>query len=194
MSLNLNMKRFIILYAVLVTLSVIFMDKILAFDLMLYSNLTALQTPWLNSMFTSITFMGSLIFWVLIASMLWISKDKKLSTYLFLGLVIDTIVILFLKFGIGRPRPEITVFSEIGPSFPSAHTSRAFLGASIIKHYREILIVIAILVAFSRLYLGVHYFSDVVFGAMNGILISIVVLQLPEKKLEKYINKIMKIF
>ena len=166
----------------------------MAFDLMLYSNLTALQTPWLNSMFTSVTFMGSIIFWILIASMLWINKDKKLSTYLFLGLIIDTILILFLKFGIGRPRPELGVFSEIGPSFPSAHTSRAFLGASLIKHNREILIVIAILVAFSRLYLGVHYFSDVVFGAMNGILISIVVLQLPEKKLEKFISKIVKKF
>ena len=162
--------------------------------MVMYSGLMGVQSEVLNSLFLTITFLGSTIFWVLIASMLWISKDKKLSTYLFLGLLLDTILVLLLKFSFLRPRPEIGVFSEIGPSFPSAHTSRAFLGASLIKYHRGILIVVAVLVAFSRLYLGVHYFSDVVFGAMNGILISIIVLQLPEKRLEKFLSKIAKKF
>lgn len=65
-------------------------------------------------------------------------------------------------------------------SFPSGHTASSFAVAIILyqelpKKYGCIAIVLAILIAFSRLYLGVHYPSDVIAGAISGSCIGMLV-------------------
>src|SRR5207302_5305943 len=57
-------------------------------------------------------------------------------------------------------------------SFPSGHSAAAFAGAWLLSKYfrrwRPAFVALATLVCFSRLYLGVHYLSDVVMGAISG--------------------------
>lgn len=85
-----------------------------------------------------------------------------------------------LKYSINRPRPYITypdiqnVTSSVGPSFPSGHASIAFsLATSISLAYPKWYIIVpsfiwAGAVGYSRMDLGVHYPSDVLFGAVLG--------------------------
>lgn len=92
----------------------------------------------------------------------------------------------FLKLVIVRSRPELVnrLVTESGFSFPSGHATTAFVASPILAimvyysthipvYLKYILIcVLAIfpfVVSFSRLYLGVHYFSDVVAGAIVGL-------------------------
>ena len=92
----------------------------------------------------------------------------------------------FLKNLIARPRPFVT-YDEVIPlanilsehSFPSGHTALVFSMAFVIyklfpQIYGNVAIVIACLVGLSRVYLGVHYPSDVLAGIIVGWFVSLV--------------------
>lgn len=98
-----------------------------------------------------------------------------------------------LKFTVQRPRPYNAypdrlhpVRTTLGYSFPSGHTSLCFATAvSLSLCYPEWYVVVPSLlwatgVGFSRIYLGVHYPSDVVFGAVVGTLTALVAYRLFE--------------
>ena len=179
-------------YGVISAICLVFLPNLIEFDIKLASILVSYSTPVLDSLFLAITYMGSTMFWGLMVVILWLAKDRKTSTYLFIGLIIDVILIIFLKYSLNRTRPNLGPITEVTPSFPSAHTSKAFLGASLIKYHQPVLILLAVLVGFSRMYLGVHYFTDVLFGAMIGSYIALNVKFLPEKKIERFLAKISK--
>jgi len=131
----------------------------------------------------------------MILFLIWFMGRNKLFRQLLIALVIDAFLMLGLKLAIGRPRPYefLPVFSqeEFLSSFPSSHASRAFVLAGFIgSHYKQFRIVLysmAVMVAFSRVYLGVHYLSDVVGGAVVGTIVFYVVskLNLDEKVFRK---------
>ena len=91
-----------------------------------------------------------------------------------------------LKNLVARPRPYEVVeglVPLIGKptdySFPSGHTCASFACALVLyrilpKKYGVPAVILASLIAFSRLYVGVHYPSDVFFGAVLGILIGLI--------------------
>lgn len=93
---------------------------------------------------------------------------------------------LIIKFIINRERPLTSLINvPWDPSFPSGHTacSIVFYGVLIyllsnsdIKGFKKILftiflVIIIILIGISRLYLGVHYLSDVCAGYLVGLLV-----------------------
>lgn len=87
---------------------------------------------------------------------------------------------LGLKAAIGRdrpfvvvPEPEPLILGVAGDSFPSGHAATAAAGATVLARYRPDLLpfvlVLAAGIAFSRVYVGVHYPLDVLAGALVGV-------------------------
>ncbi len=132
-----------------------------------------------------ITNFGGAIFLIVLTIILLISiKNKKIGLSIFSNLAIITILNQLLKRILQRPRPtEYRIIEETGYSFPSGHSmiSMAFYGYLIYLIYKyvenkyvkwiliSLLSVLICLIGVSRIYLGVHYTSDV----LGGFLISI---------------------
>lgn len=132
-----------------------------------------------------ITNFGGAIFLVVLTVFLFlVIKNKKIGLSIFLNLVIVTGLNQLLKRILQRPRPtEYRIIEETGYSFPSGHSmiSMAFYGYLIYLIYKYVknkyikwisIVLLSILICsigISRIYLGVHYTSDV----LGGFLISI---------------------
>lgn len=111
---------------------------------------------------------------------------KRKSLYLSASVVTAVVITNILKYTINRPRPFETysfiekVTSGGSPSFPSGHTSDAFVIATAISlAWPKRFIVIpsylwAMTIAYSRMGLGVHYPIDVLAGTLIGIASSVV--------------------
>ena len=132
-----------------------------------------------------ITNFGGAIILIVLAFMLFIFiKNKKIGVSIISNLAIITVLNQLLKRIVQRPRPtEFRIVEESGYSFPSGHSmvSMAFYGYLIYLIYKHVknkylkwisIILLSILICFigiSRIYLGVHYTSDV----LGGFFISI---------------------
>ena len=132
-----------------------------------------------------ITNFGGAIFLIVLVIILFIViKNKKIGISIFSNLVIITALNQLLKRILQRPRPtEYRIIEETGYSFPSGHSmiSMAFYGYLIYLIYKYVknkyikwisIVLLSILICtigISRIYLGVHYVSDV----LGGFLISI---------------------
>ena len=107
-----------------------------------------------------------------------------------LGIISSYVITYALKFIVARPRPlgisMNFLFHLPDYSFPSAHAAVAFAALPVLdKTYPRLkwLWILSIsFVAFSRIYIGVHYLSDVVAGAFIGYFISAFVIKLKGKK------------
>ena len=125
---------------------------------------------------------GGLMWLILAALLVVFDKTRKTGLAIFLAMLLHFIVInLWLKPFFDRLRPcENIALDNLllqclhDGSFPSGHTSASFATAAIIfcahKPAGLILFFLAALMGFSRLYLFVHYPSDVLAGALLGIL------------------------
>ena len=139
----------------------------------------------LTPIFKIITWFGSATCLILLTIILFITiKNKKIGGLVGTNLVIVTILSQALKIIIQRPRPtEYRIINETGYSFPSGHSmvSMAFYGFLIYLIYKNIkneylkisLIVILslliVMIGISRIYLGVHYTSDVCAGFLVSL-------------------------
>ncbi|MGZ4932629.1 MAG: phosphatase PAP2 family protein [Halobacteriota archaeon] len=136
-----------------------------------------------NQFFTYFTFTGGISFMLLTIIALYLGGARKEALVFAVVFGLTTAVTLGLKDVLYRPRPyAVAPSQEYDSSFPSIHTTDAFALATTISSYHRRFSVImfawAVLVGFSRLYLGVHYLTDVLAGALIGTVISLVVTRL----------------
>lgn len=144
-----------------------------------------------------ITNFGGATFLILTAVILLIViKNKKIGISIISNLGIIAVLNLLLKRVLQRPRPmEYRIINESGYSFPSGHSmiSMAFYGFIIYLIYKyvknkyikwaliTILGTLIIAIGISRIYLGVHYTSDVLAGFLISISYLIVYISLVNK-------------
>lgn len=140
------------------------------------------RTAWLDVLMPLITKLGnSGAIWIVLAlCLLMTRKYRKTGLALCCALALDVIVCNgILKPFVARIRPcdvntavQLLIPRPTDFSFPSGHTAASFTAVSVLYSYRQRLwvpaLILAVLIAFSRLYLYVHYPSDVVAGMLLG--------------------------
>ena len=129
-------------------------------------------------------FGGAIVLIILTISLVVSIKNKKIGFSIFANLAIITILNQLLKRILQRPRPtEYRIIEETGYSFPSGHSmvSMAFYGYLIYLIYKYVknkylkwtlitlLSILICSIGISRIYLGVHYTSDVLAGFLISI-------------------------
>ena len=168
--------------------------------------LDAIQTirnPLLDKIMISITTLGDAgIIWILLAIVLVNNKKyRRTGIILAVALVVDLILCnILLKPVIARTRPfdintmvELIVKRPVDYSFPSGHTAGSFaatVGLFLAKNKKMAIgaLIISVLIAFSRLYLYVHFLTDVLGGIAAGIVagtVGYLIVIKVEKKLEE---------
>jgi undecaprenyl-diphosphatase len=190
--------RFIIFLLVAIVLTiVVFLN-----DVIIIKFIESLRNYYLDYFFLSITFASStvIIFFFLTSLFLWREHKRRWIFPLWLTLLFSAIIGFILKITIMRPRPfaqgvvsvmQLSIafmkdnFSTWNFSFPSFQAMLVFCALPILdkefRKFKYVWLVFAVLVGFSRAYLGVHYLSDVFSGAIIGYLIGFFVVFAEEK-------------
>lgn len=152
-----------------------------AFELQFLKWLESIRTGFLTALFEGITILGEETLIILLVVALWFAVDGKLAQKMFFVTICSTGLNGVVKNIAQVPRPfdkgitPVRQETATGFSFPSGHTQNfattsTFFAIKFKKKWFTILAaVLIVLVAFSRLYLGVHYPSDVIVGVAFGV-------------------------
>ncbi|MDY6788446.1 MAG: phosphatase PAP2 family protein [Candidatus Nanohaloarchaea archaeon] len=134
---------------------------------------TQFKTPGLSEAIIALTSLGSFFQAPVYILTLYVLGKKVKSVILAAGTLVTGATVYVLKNLIARPRPGTAATAVTSGSMPSGHASFAFLAAAVISWKLEDsgwwFYLVAVLVAVTRLVLGVHYPSDVVVGGIMGV-------------------------
>ena len=176
----------IIILAIILLLEIILV-KLNIFDQIdniIYSHASKIINNTNTIIFKGFSLLGTEIF-IILFCLLFIILKKSRGVAITIIIFASTLLNQALKLIVGRPRPSINPLAiEKSFSFPSGHTMIMIVmggillyllwqekGSKIKKTILTIIIVlIALTVMFSRIYLGVHYFSDIIGGITSGLL------------------------
>ena len=152
------------------------------------------RSYWGDRVMVFFTYLGSAVVWVIFcAILLLIRKTRRDGIVASCGLLTGVLVAnVIIKNIVQRARPcwirdgfPVLIKNPKDYSFPSGHTMAAtvFTVIMIKKHPRLafVLVPIALLIAFSRLYLYVHFPSDVLFSFVTGILVGLITFHFEDK-------------
>lgn len=160
-------------------------------DNLIYKSVESIRSDFLTVVLIGITELGGVVglFFILLITVIVLCKKNRVkeATAITLNLIISTFTYVILKNIFQRERPVTgnILIDEVGFSFPSGHTTNNvafyFLAIYLVcinvknKKVRNIscviLAIIPILIAFSRIYLRVHYPTDIIAGFCLGIVL-----------------------
>jgi undecaprenyl-diphosphatase len=156
--------------------------KLLDEDARISKRLRVAENPGLLRSFAMVfAHSGDSWFWVMGIVLVWFSTDsywKSLAQIFGISVVITAVLVLTIKFTVKRRRPEGDwgeIYRSTDPhSFPSGHAARSFMLAVLAiglgpAWFAILLVIWAPLVGVARVAMGVHYLSDVIAGALIGV-------------------------
>jgi undecaprenyl-diphosphatase len=157
-------------------------------DLWLFHALTPWEAPWLDRVMSGISLIGTAsTVWIVIALVALFQPNNRMAAWrvYLVVLLCYGVVDAALKPAIARPRPiSVLAFDpprDLPPmprslSFPSGHTAAAFGSAMALSRIwpsgRVLWWTLAVLMGYSRIYVGHHYPLDVAGGALVGVLVA----------------------
>ena len=156
------------------------MNDSIGIDNSIYNYLISFKSPLFTNIVTGITnFGGTFVLIILIILSIIIFRKKIYSILITVNIINVVLITQVLKMLIQRPRPSFPhLVEESGFSFPSGHAmaSLGFYGFLVFLIWQTninkkikvgitiFLLILILLIGLSRVYLGVHYFTDVVAG------------------------------
>lgn len=165
----------------------------------LYAIRDAMRCAFLDAIMPKITFLGNAgLIWLLSAGiLLFIPKYRRAGILLLAGLAVGVLVgNVAMKNLFARPRPcwvdttvQLLISVPKDYSFPSGHTLSSVIAATVLtgadRRFALVAVPLAALIAFSRLYLFVHFPTDVLASIILGVAIGIIVWKFGGRVLDK---------
>lgn len=163
-----------------------------------------LRLEWLDPLVLFLTSLGNAgALWILLAGLLLIQKKYRKTGYaVAVSLLVGAFITnLLLKNWVCRPRPY-DVIPELQAlvtardwSFPSGHSTSSIAAATVMlcqlpKKAGVPAFVIAVLICLSRLYVGVHYPTDVLAGILIGVLSAVAAMKITEQVMKVGENRL----
>ena len=165
----------------------------LQFDSEISKAVSTIRIEQLNNFFLGLTFWSSeiIIFFLLTSFFLWNENKRRWIAPLWLTLFLSVVVGFLLKISVQRMRPYLQDVVSTLPvlmsnshstwnfAFPSFQAVLVFCAIPILSKefpkFKYVWIIFAVLVAFSRVYFGLHFMSDVIAGGLIGYIIGMLV-------------------
>ncbi len=202
------MKKKVIFIGILI-LFFIFLS--LYFDSEIVKAISLIKNNFINNFFLGINFISSevIIFLLVIILFLWKKNKRKWILPIIFTVGLSAVISFLLKVIVQRQRPFqlgiISLMSNLESSysvwnfsFPSSHAILAFAVLPFLSKeypkFKYVWIIFAGLIAFSRVYLGLHFLSDVLIGGIIGYLLGAVILKYEEENhfFKKFWKKVLK--
>lgn len=197
---KINKKKLIVLSFIIIICSILLflIDKQEAIDTFVYERF--IFNDALTSIFKGITIFGNATVIIIVLGLLLLyqkrKKQLKEGIYFTSFAVFSYLLSIILKFLFRRERPNIQQLIEItGFSFPSGHAYMSMIVYGYIIYllgentkgiirtiFETLFVLLVVLIGISRIYLGVHYVTDILFGYSLGLLSLIIFIVYREKK------------
>ena len=164
------------------------------FDPRVAVSMNNLRTDFLSSFFLNFGSLGTIaILLIILTAVFFQQRKKEMILPLWFAAGLSAAISFFLKILVQRPRPFqlgfISLIDSVGKasystwdfSFPSFHTMIAFAVVPFLDKefpkFKYVWIALAVIIGFSRMYLGLHFLSDVVSGGLIGYIIGVLVVE-----------------
>lgn len=213
-SLNVGLAIFIFLFFLGVAQDIVFRDPLVEADSRIMNLISSLRDIQTAKLFLFFTYLGNIqviaSLGVVVLLVLALSGKWRMAKLFFASVISGEFLYYFIKILIHRTRPDIS-FSLIprdGYAFPSGHATSAMVFYGMLgfllwhifrKRWQKIFITLLVMgiifmVGFSRIYLGVHWTSDVLAGWSLGLVILILFVAIYEERGKFYLEEKRKTF
>ena len=195
-------RKYLIIICILVFfifLGLYLVDSVKGIDDLIYSFIISIKSDYMTNIMKFITFFGStkFIIFLMIIFLIMGLKKKKMFNIINVIIIGDVILNNLVKILVRRDRPElINLVHETSFSFPSGHTMVSvtlygfiiylILNSKLDKKKKcmfiSLLTLLITLIVISRIYLGVHYFSDCIGGIALALAYLLLCIEILERK------------